>query len=310
MPILNVALVVETPRVRPMVIKEVAAAVQRQITRDFLPVWGVEATIDPFISMQDVPPGYWPVIVRDDFPGIDIIGIHLDERGQPFALVQYSPTWSLTVSHEVLEMIVDPWGNRLIPGGSPRPGQGMVELLVEVCDPPADIENAYTVNGYLVSDFVTPSYYEPLAVASARYSFTGAITRPRDIARGGYLSWREPSTNEWWAWEWVTGPTQRFRNLGLLSAGVPLRQQVDAVSINRQLYEGAPADHPKVIAAEQRLASSRAASQADAGRLQAQIGRIVQSSRTPPPDGHAPERPSGDSSEQGGRGQPPDPHSI
>ena len=182
---INVALVVETPRVPPTTIKEVAAAVQRQITRDFAPVWSVNATVDPFISLRDVPPGYWPVVVRDDLPGMDVIGIHLDDKGQPFALVKYSRTWSLTVSHEVLEMIVDPWGNRLTPGGSPLPGQGLVELLVEVCDPSGDVEHAYTVNGHLVSDFVMPSYYEPLAVPGARYSFTGAITRPRDIATGG-----------------------------------------------------------------------------------------------------------------------------
>ena len=103
-------------------------------------------------------------------------------------------------------MISDPWGNRLTPGGSPRPGQGMVELLVEVCDPPGGVAHAYTVNGYLVSDFVTPSYHEPVAISAARYSFTGAITRPRDIVGGGYLAWREPTSREWWAKDWVNIP--------------------------------------------------------------------------------------------------------
>ncbi|MDJ0346198.1 hypothetical protein QMK19_16000 [Streptomyces sp. H10-C2] len=33
-------------------------------------------------------------------------------------------------------MLGDPWGNRLVAGQSPKPGQGAVEFLVEVADPP------------------------------------------------------------------------------------------------------------------------------------------------------------------------------
>lgn len=276
MPLINIALVVETPRIPRTTIKEVAAAVQRQISRDFAPTWGVGATMDPFISLADVPPGYWPIVVRDDLPGMNIIGIHLDEKGQPFALVRTNPTWSLTVSHEALEMISDPWGNRLMPGGSPKPGQGLVELLVEVCDPPGGVAHSYTVNGYLVSDFVTPSYYEPVPTPGGRYSFTGAIPRPRDIAPGGYLAWREATSDEWWSWDWVNKTSPVFRNLGRLRDPTkPLRQQVDEYSINSELFTGAPPDHPSVRAAGERLASSRSASQADALRLEDLIQRLL-----------------------------------
>lgn len=290
MPLMNIALVVETSRIPRAEIKEVAATVQRQISRDVAPMWQVDATIDPFLAHEHVPPGYWPIIVRDDFPGMNVIGIHLDRKGQPFALVQANPTWSLTVSHEAIEMISDPWGNRLVPGGSPKPGQGIVEMLVELCDPPGGVAHAYTINGYLVSDFVTPSYYDPVAVAGGRYSFTGAVERPRSIAPGGYLAWREPTTDEWWAWDWVNIPRPVFRGLGRLSDPTkPLRQQVDAFSINTELYTGAPLDHPNVRAARERLASSRAASQADAAMLQMEITGLLGSSPWPggdsiPPD--------------------------
>jgi hypothetical protein len=274
--LINIALVVESPLIPRTAIKEVAAAVQRQIARDFAPIWDVSATIDPFIDLADVPAGYWPIIVRDDFPGMDIIGIHLDDKGQPFALVRTNPTWSLTVSHEALEMISDPWGNRLVPGGSPREGQGLVELLVEVCDPPGGVAHAYTVNGYLVSDFVLPSYYEPVAVSGERYSFAGAITRPRDIAEGGYLAWREPLTDEWWSWDWINKPQPQFRRLGRLSDPTkPLRQQVDEFALNTTLFTGAPPDHPNVVAATARLESSKAASRADAARLELIIEELL-----------------------------------
>ena len=86
----------------------------------------------------------------------DAAGVHLDKKGQPFSLVEAGNSWSLTASHGVLEMLADPFGNRLIAGPSPKSGQGRVEFLVEVCDPSEDSANAYTVNDVLVSDFYTP----------------------------------------------------------------------------------------------------------------------------------------------------------
>jgi len=67
------------------------------------------------------------VIIVADVKGA--AGVHLDRNGQPFALVEYGQGWwSLTASHETLEMLADPWGNRLIAGNSPKPDQGRVEF--------------------------------------------------------------------------------------------------------------------------------------------------------------------------------------
>src|SRR5207244_12011882 len=55
--------------------------------------------------------------------------------GQPYALVLYTQSWSLTASHETLEMLADPWGSRLVGGSSIQAGQGRVRYLIEVCDP-------------------------------------------------------------------------------------------------------------------------------------------------------------------------------
>jgi hypothetical protein len=58
------------------------------------------------------------VIIVDDVRGA--AGYHQDSYGQPYPLVEYSASWSLTASHEVVEMFVDPWGppRRRRPGGS------------------------------------------------------------------------------------------------------------------------------------------------------------------------------------------------
>jgi hypothetical protein len=168
-----------------------AAALQKQITRDFAPIWGIDADVAAFEDLSDVPLGYWPVIISKDIH-INAQGIHLNERtGQPFALVRFSENWTLTTSHECLEMLADPSGNRIQAGNSII-GGSRVAYLVEVCDPCEAVDFAYSVNGVLVSDFYTPNFFDPVKVSNVRYSFTGAITEPRQILDGGYLSWIEP----------------------------------------------------------------------------------------------------------------------
>jgi len=155
--------------------------------RDLAPIWQISATVQAFEKLEDIPLDYWPMIVRDDI-GFAAAGIHLDQDGQPFALITSSndnDVWSLTVSHETLEMLVDPLGDRLVAGDSPKPDQGRVLFLVEVSDPSEAADFAYSVNGVLVSDFYTPSFFDPIAAVGVRYSFTDAITEPRQVLRGG-----------------------------------------------------------------------------------------------------------------------------
>lgn len=67
----QLALVSETQntQISASQLTRVAAALQKQATRDFGPLWQVEATVDAFDSLDDVPLGYWPLIVVDDVPG-------------------------------------------------------------------------------------------------------------------------------------------------------------------------------------------------------------------------------------------------
>src|SRR5439155_15221952 len=123
--------------------------------------------------------------------------VHSDKDGQPFALVRFNEGWPLTTSHEIIEMLGDPFGNRLIAGQSKKSGQGRVEYLVEVCDPSESSDYAYTVNGIAVSDFYTPNYFDPVKAQGVRYSYTGALTEPRQVLPGGYLSWHDPVSDHW-----------------------------------------------------------------------------------------------------------------
>lgn len=270
----NLALVSEVEDHDPADVSRVAAALQRQAIRDFGPVWNMCATVDAFPRLEDVPVGYWPMIVRDDIGFEGAAGIHLDKDGQPFALITFGDSWSLTASHEMLEMLADPGGNRLIPGRSPKPDQGRVEFLVEVCDPSEAAEFAYTVNDILVSDFYTPSFFEPVASAGAAYSFSGAIKAPREVLRGGYISWHDPVTDHWWQQTWF-GAEREYRDLGVFEASVKsLRSEIDKRTPHPELVEGLDKENPTLQAAVAVGAQTAESAGAKATLLREQVGAI------------------------------------
>ena len=106
-------------------------------------------------------------------------------------------------------MLVDPFGDRLVAGDSPKPDQGRVLFLVEVSDPSEAADFGYSVNGVLMSDFYTPRFFDPTVSHGVRYSFTDAISEPRQVLRGGYLSWLEPVSDHWWQEIWFSVPRTR-----------------------------------------------------------------------------------------------------
>jgi len=230
----QLALVSESSSIALGDVMRVAAALQKQASRDLAPIWDITATVDAFEKLEDVPPGTWPMIVMDDIGFAGAAGIHLDRDGQPFALITSSSDldrWALTASHESLEMLADPFGNRLVAGDSPKPGQGRVEFLVEVCDPSEAAQFGYSVNGILMSDFYTPRYFDPVVASGVRYSFTGAITEPRQVQRGGYLSWHDPVSDHWWQETFFSGSAPAFRDLGVLTASAgSIRSQIDRIT--------------------------------------------------------------------------------
>jgi hypothetical protein len=188
-----------------------AGAVQQQVTADFGPAWNVAATVTAFPTLQDMPDGYWPVVIRDILATGDM-GAHLTEAGdKPFALVAFSGShWTITLSHEILEMLADYLGTEWIPGPSPRGETESVQFLLEVCDPCQSDSCAYTINGdQWVSDFVTRDFYT--GSGPGTYTFRGSIANPRTVARGGYLTWKDPLDGTWWQL-YDDGPGPRFRN--------------------------------------------------------------------------------------------------
>ena len=230
----HVALVSESSSVSLAQLTPVAAAMQKQVTRDFGPIWGIHATVDAFENLDSVPVDYWPVILKDNINQPGAAGFHTGDNGQPLALVQVDATWPLTVSHETLEMLADPSGNATVAGApppqAPKPVSGFkrVVYLREVCDPCEDGSFAYSVNGVQLSDFITPHYYDPGQSSGVRYSFTGAVKQPHWVLDGGYVSFGNPKDNEWYQ-IFVEGKKVQLRKLGVIKAsgGKSLREAVD-----------------------------------------------------------------------------------
>lgn len=224
----HIAIVSQSKKIKSSDVVAAGAAIQKQVSRDFGPIWQVDATVSYFEKLKDVPLGYWPVILKDDIHEQGAAGVHLDDNKQPYALVQAEDFWQLSTSHETLEMLGDPSGNRLMTGTSPKRGEGRVQFLVEVCDPCEDVAFAYHVNGILVSDFFTPHYFDPAVTPGTRYSFSRAITKPRQVLKGGYLSWFDPLTKHWLQEDYL-GSKPRIRDLGHLDIADTIRGTFDAM---------------------------------------------------------------------------------
>jgi hypothetical protein len=246
---------------------QAAAAVQKQITRDFTPFWGLRATVDVFEDLESVPSDYHPVVLFgdpqelvgrldfavgseyaaqliDDFERDQMAGLHLNAfTRQPFALVEVNDAWSVVLSHEVLELIADPYGNRLIAAAHPLDPRQRVKYLLEICDPCQTMW--YPVNGVPVSDFYTPRYFDPVEVDVARFSFTGALKRPLHILPGGYLSWIDPADSGLYRLDAGQREPELIADLAQLATSTaPLRTVVDTNAGTPQLTQAAlmPAD--------------------------------------------------------------------
>lgn len=188
----------------------VASAIQIQLFRDIAPAWQISATCTPFPSLADVPSNHWMVFVAADADGN--AGFHSGRAHPelpPCAVVQYKPEleWSIAASHEIIEMLVDPRGDRLFRGPDPQDFSKQVEFLAEVCDPCQSEAFSYAVDSAhpaLMSDFCLPSFYG-MGISGPPYSAQKSVNKPFSLARGGYMSWRD-SEGRWF---------QLFANSGL-----------------------------------------------------------------------------------------------
>lgn len=194
----HVALVDMSGKISASELAEVAGALNEQVQADFAPAWKVAATVGAYPT---APAGTWRIELHDTIDAPGAAGYHADEHGQPYATLALSAgDWTVTASHELMEMLADPFGSRLHAAAALSGWKGdsaRVRYLMEPGDPCEEVH--YQVGGVAVSDFVLPSFYRSTPRGSlAGYSHSGAVTQPLEILDGGYISFVDPATGGMW----------------------------------------------------------------------------------------------------------------
>lgn len=221
----QVALIDTTGHIDPTLVQDAVVALNSQATSDLPSCWpGISATVVYLSSVQNLGPNIWPVFLVAKLPPGEG-GFHQDNNNQPYAKViatPEDPTWTVDASHEIVEMLVDPYGNKMqtstaitISGNGVQDTSGQFQYLVEAADPCEANDYAYQIQGIAVSDFITPNFYDAEVAPGVKYSFRGNIKQPRQLLPGGYISYIDIAANEWKQILWVD-PSQapQYNDLG------------------------------------------------------------------------------------------------
>jgi hypothetical protein len=208
-----IGLISEVPEITFAELKKAADAFQKQVSRDFAPFWKKDARINPYRVINDIPKDTWPVTIRKNIGMPGALAFHDFKKRIPFSLVMYDPEWTISASHQILEMLACPFSNTMVAGRSIKPGEEKkkVNYLVQVCDPCLDI--SYKIDTISVSNFCTPHYYGAIKKKEAPYDFKGAIKQPLQVLKNGYISWLDPNSGKWWQLQYF-GTKPRIVDLG------------------------------------------------------------------------------------------------
>jgi hypothetical protein len=162
-----------------------ARALDAQVTNELRKTWGVDAKVYPLADPSRLPKGAWVVRLLDDSDEQGALGYHeVTEDGAPVSRVfvatdrKYGLNWTVTASHEVLEMLVDPWCTLACQV------DGRTLYGWELCDPVEADVLGYERLGVQVSDFVLPGWFTGFGPQDER----GVLTQKLSLAAGGYCS--------------------------------------------------------------------------------------------------------------------------
>lgn len=218
----RIAVVSQTKQLAFSQAQDMCAAVDEQLSLDAYPIWGRRTHVLAVKDAKSIPQGYWPAYIQDDIHEPGAAGYHSDRNNQPIIFVQYDgDNTSLTLSHECVETIPDPFGNRLI--NVSHPTLGAIQILCEICDPPEEV--SYLKKGIKCSDFILPEWYDSTPGAMSTYSFTGACKTPLTLLPGGYFSFIQKG--KWKQATLFSGAKPVIRTLGKPDATLMLREWVD-----------------------------------------------------------------------------------
>jgi hypothetical protein len=190
-------------------LQEVIRAINRQIREDFEPYWGIGAlvrlegksSLRPRIQSPADMRGDAVLYLSDEVTEAGALGYHdANFRGIPYGFVftelsqQLGESWTVTLSHEALELIADPEANILIAGPHPEYPRLQVFHWYEMCDAVQD--ETYEIDGVEVSNFILPLYFTTNEEQGSRNDFLGRLPALQSfgVSAGGYIGFFDPST--------------------------------------------------------------------------------------------------------------------
>ena len=196
----KIAVLNESTVVKDADVQAAVNALQIQMSRDFAPLYGLDAQMN-FHPSKVCPVDAWELVVLDDSDQADALGYHeLTATGLPlgkaFAVsdIQAGLSWQVTASHELLEMRADPFCNLVAEADN---ADGSISMYAyEVCDAVEADSLGYTIDGVQVSDFVLPAWFVPGELGP--FSFKRNVQASFALAPGGYISiLKVPSGTGW-----------------------------------------------------------------------------------------------------------------
>lgn len=193
---------------------KIGHAIQTQVRYDVAGPWGVGNSI--FIQTRTSPAaGHWPVYLVDESDVEGALGYHETDPNHPTVPVgyvgvktdeKYGLSPSVTLSHEVLEMVGDPWAANGMQATSSE------WWAVELCDPVEADADGYVLEGVMLSDFVLPAWFFG---GPGPYTYCKRVSRPRTLRPGGYQAKWSQSTG--WTQDVARsadGVTSRYETMG------------------------------------------------------------------------------------------------
>jgi hypothetical protein len=192
-PTIQIAVINESTVLADTDVSPAVAAIQKQVTNDFRPVWGVDAALTIVSKGATPPSGSWWLVVLDDSDQANALGYHdLTSEGLPIGKVfaasdlKAGTSWTVTASHELLEMLADPNINLTVFVQN-NDTAGML-YAYEVCDACEDDSLGYTIDNILLSDFVYPAWFESFrAEGSTQFDRQNKMQSPFQLLVNGYI---------------------------------------------------------------------------------------------------------------------------
>src|SRR3954465_7886358 len=99
-------------------VEAVLPALQKQVSDDFQAYWELDCTLSFLPHDQPLANGWWQIAVLDNPDQAGALGYHeLTSQGAPLGKIfakldlDTGSSWTATLSHELLEMLADPWIN-------------------------------------------------------------------------------------------------------------------------------------------------------------------------------------------------------